>query len=229
MVFQSLGMFFVPTLIFLDLSKRKRQFLGLTSPAALHTIVAVLVMIVALPIIDIIVVWNEGLQVPDRLGGEWMRELEEDARSSGNAILGPPGQGLWRNLLLMALLPAISEEFFFRGALLQLMRKSRLRWHGAIWVSAFVFSVVHLQAYGFVPRLLLGAMFGYMAYWSGSLWVPVLAHLVHNAIYVFLWYAQPEWADPTMDGYVLLVSGSLTTALLWLAWRYSPQVEKRSK
>jgi len=60
--------------------------------------------------------------------------------------------------------------------------------HAAIWVTAFIFSAIHVQFYGFLPRILLGAAFGYMAVWSGSLWLPILAHFINNAVGVIAFY-----------------------------------------
>ena len=60
--------------------------------------------------------------------------------------------------------------------------------HLAIWVSAALFSALHLQFFGFLPRLVLGAMFGYMLEWSGTLWLPVIAHFVNNAAAVIAYY-----------------------------------------
>ena len=76
--------------------------------------------------------------------------------------------------------------------------------HIAIWITAFIFSAVHMQFYGFVPRMLLGALFGYMFVWTGSLWVPVLMHFVNNGIAVVVNYLidnqglasdSKNWAD----------------------------------
>jgi membrane protease YdiL (CAAX protease family) len=90
--------------------------------------------------------------------------------------------------IIIAVLPAIGEEFTFRGWLQPAFEKATGNPHIAIWVSAFLFSAFHFQFFGFVPRLLLGAMFGYMMYWSGNLWVPIVAHFVNNGFSVVMMY-----------------------------------------
>jgi len=113
------------------------------------------------------------------------------------------------NLLLMALLPALSEETLFRGTLQQMMYKGtssistsnnspNTKQHVAVWVSAILFSAIHFQFYGFVPRMLLGVLFGYLLLWSGSLWLPILAHFTNNAMAVILYniyYMQGKNVD----------------------------------
>ena len=82
---------------------------------------------------------------------------------------------------MIAVLPAIGEEFLFRGVFMRLF----IRWfknnHAGVWMAAFIFSAIHMQFYGFIPRLLLGAAFGYLFIWTNNIWVPVAAHFVQNA------------------------------------------------
>jgi membrane protease YdiL (CAAX protease family) len=87
---------------------------------------------------------------------------------------------LFVNLLVMALLPAVCEEMMFRGWLQRALGQS-VDYHTAIWVSAIVFSAIHFQFYGFIPRMLIGAALGYLYYYTGSLWAPIIAHFTNNA------------------------------------------------
>ena len=87
------------------------------------------------------------------------------------------------SILIIGLLAGFSENFF-RGALQRLLSTAGRNIHVAVWLTAFIFSAVHMQFYGFVPRMLLGAMFGYMAVWSGSLWIAVIAHATNNSLVV---------------------------------------------
>jgi hypothetical protein len=100
--------------------------------------------------------------------------------------------GLIVNLLLMALLPALAEELTFRGILQRLIGKKQedkgIVPHMAIWVTAIVFSAIHMQFYGFIPRMLMGALFGYVFVWTGSLWVPIVMHFVNNGMAVLVYY-----------------------------------------
>ena len=109
--------------------------------------------------------------------------------------------GLLINVGLIALLPAISEELTFRGVLQQLChgdawQEGRAKWkiHMGIWVAAFIFSAIHLQFYGFIPRMLMGAMFGYAFVRTGSLWVPIVMHFTNNFMVVVVNYALDQYA-----------------------------------
>ena len=131
---------------------------------------------------------------------EWMKAREEEATVLTERFLQADSLGgLLVNIGLMALLPALAEEMSFRGVLQGVMSRQRSAIslqpsaislqrsevsHAAIWVTAFIFSAIHVQFYGFVPRMLMGAMFGYVLAWTGSLWVPIVMHFVNNGVAV---------------------------------------------
>ena len=116
-----------------------------------------------------------------------MKQMEESADSISETLFGNLTNGtLFVNIIVMAALPAICEEFLFRGTLQNLLEKKSSKPHLAIWITAIIFSAIHLQFYGFIPRMLLGAYLGYLLYWSRSLWLPVLAHFLHNALSILV-------------------------------------------
>ena len=92
------------------------------------------------------------------------------------------------NLLMMAVLPAIAEEVFFRGGLQRLFRQATGNADISIIVSSIVFSSIHMQFSGFIPRLVLGMLFGYMFYWSRNLWVPIVCHMIYNGYQIVLYF-----------------------------------------
>jgi membrane protease YdiL (CAAX protease family) len=94
------------------------------------------------------------------------------------------------NLFIIAILPAVGEEFFFRGVLQKILIKLFKSGHVGIWVTAFIFSAIHFQFFGFVPRFILGLIFGYLFFWSGTLWLPVISHFINNAVPVIMAYIQ---------------------------------------
>ena len=103
-------------------------------------------------------------------------------------------------LIGVALVPAIFEEYLFRGAIQPLMAKWTGNIHAGIWMSAFMFSFIHFQFFGLLPRMLLGAMFGYLLIWSGSIYTSMLAHFANNATVVAAAYILgPEWIDDNLD------------------------------
>ena len=155
---------------------------------------AVAIMVCAIPGINLLADLNGRIQLPESLASieQKMRAMEEAATALTERFLQADSiGGLLINIGLMALLPAIAEEFSFRGTLQQILansQKPKAKSHIAIWVTAIVFSAVHMQFYGFVPRMLMGAMFGYMFVWTGSLWVPVIMHFVNNGMAVVVYY-----------------------------------------
>ncbi len=138
---------------------------------------------------------NKGMHLPSSL-----KELEQTLRSMEDAALQTSGlllsgKGAFRlilNLVVVGGFAAVSEELFFRGALQQFLQEKYPKGHLGVWIAAFVFSVVHFQFYGFLPRLLLGVLLGYLFLYTRTLWAPILFHFINNALIVVLYYF---WGD----------------------------------
>lgn len=163
---------------------------------------------------------------PEVLKGieQWMRKMEDEGAKTTAAILKMKSIGDFLiTLFIIAIVPAICEEFLFRGAL----QRTFLRWiknpHVAIWISAIIFSTIHFQFYGFFPRLFLGAAFGYIYFWTGSLWYTIFAHFLNNGFAVGMaWYFQKNNLPLNNDEeipiqwYGYIISAILTLALFKL-------------
>ena len=214
--FQSAAMFLLPPLCMAYLwSKQPLEWLkvkGERLKVKSEGVWAVLLMLVALPAINLLAHINEQMALPAFLEPleAWMKTQEETAKNLTDQFMHVTTfGGLIINLLLMAVLPAISEELTFRGVLMNLfkVKGERLKVKGesvphlAIWCSAILFSAIHLQFYGFVPRMLMGALFGYMLVWTGSLWTPILMHFTNNAMAVILYFVslRAGWDIEMMD------------------------------
>lgn len=151
---------------------------------------AILFIIIAIPAIDTLAQLNTNIHLPNFLSDieKWMRETEAQTTTITEQLLSATTiKGLIANITIIALAAAISEELLFRG-FLQKIFEERFNHHVAIWATAFIFSAIHFQFLGFIPRMFLGASFGYMAVWSQSLWVPILAHFINNGIGVVVAY-----------------------------------------
>lgn len=141
------------------------------------------VLICSIPVMNYIITWNENIQLPESMStiAAMMKEGEENAQKLVQILVGGGNVGsLIMTLLIVAVLAGFSEEIFFRGTIQRLFITSKWNIHIAIWVTAFIFSAIHFQFFGFFPRLLLGAFFGYVMRWSGSLWPAVFAHIANN-------------------------------------------------
>ena len=153
------------------------------------------------------------------------------------------GVSIWLLVFSMAIVPAISEELVFRGILQPLFGRMTRNIHVGIWTSAFVFSVIHMQFYGFLPRLFLGAILGYLVIWSGSLWTAVFAHFVNNALAVVMYKTYGSLETPEdaalSQWYGYLISGLVFAGLVvwfirhskwpWMSFEYLGIVENKIK
>lgn len=213
---QTIGTFLLPPVLcawIWDEHHAPFRWLGLRSSANWQTIVlATLAMVCAIPAINLLADLNSRVELPKSL--EFIEQIlkaqEEAAAELTERFLAADNLlTLLLNIGLLALLPALAEELSFRGTLQQIISPVSgpsqgivsVRTHVAIWVTAFIFSAVHLQFYGFVPRMLMGAMFGYVFVWTGSLWVPMVMHFTNNGIAVLAYYLigpegqEKSWAD----------------------------------
>ncbi len=191
---QHLGIFVVPPFVAAYIfSKKPGNYLGAenVNNNILLFVVAVGIILFAIPIINYTGVINSELKLPASLSGfeAKIKAAEESAAKMTEAFLNVHTfGGLLINLIIVALLPAVGEEFLFRGVLLKLLKEWTKNKHAAILITAFLFSAVHFQFYGFLPRFLLGALFGYLFIWSGNIWIPVTVHFVNNGLAVILYY-----------------------------------------
>ena len=150
----------------------------------LYGIIALLAL---LPIVGVLNEWNQGISFPDALAPleQWMREAEDAATELQERFLsGTSYLDLIINIVIMAITPAICEELLFRGVLQNQLEKWFKNAHIAVWVAAIIFSAIHFQFYGFLPRMVLGAALGYLLVYGKSLWLPIVAHCVNNSLAV---------------------------------------------
>lgn len=191
---QSIGIFFVPPLVLAFIwSNKPAGWLKVNrAPSFGNALLVIVTMWSALPAINLIGEWNDGIELPEALAGmeTAMRAMELKAKAMTERLLIMENPGaLLLTLGLVAVIPALGEELFFRATIQQLL-VSKTGKHIAVWLTAIIFSFIHFQFYGFIPRMLLGAIMGYMMVWSGSLWYPVLAHFVNNATVVVFYFLE---------------------------------------
>lgn len=141
------------------------------------------------PLMHLVSEWNAQMSLPETLRDveQWMQDKEESMKVLFERVIMVDSIPLLLlNIVVLALLPAIAEEFYFRGTLFHILNRLFNNNHLTVWIVAIVFSAIHLQFYGFFPRMLLGAFFGYMLVWAKNIWVPVFAHFVNNAMVTIL-------------------------------------------
>lgn len=201
---QAIFLFIVPALLMAMTSTRlPATLLGLDRRPPLRAILIILItMAASVPFMNRVIEWNEGLQLPASMASleEQLKLMEEEARATTSLLLGGTSIGaLIVSILIVGVMAGLSEELFFRGALQRVIGSTRVGRHAAVWIAAIVFSFMHFQFYGFVPRLLLGLFFGYLLLWSGCLWLSVIAHAFNNALAVTVTWLGERSASGGLD------------------------------
>jgi uncharacterized protein len=150
-------------------------------PSLYHVILGIALLLFSIPLVQYSYAINKALPLAD-----WMRSMESQTAEAikGLLIMDSPLEFIG-NLLVIAILPALGEELVFRGILQpQLQKITESPW-SAILITALIFSAIHMQFEGFLPRFLLGVVLGWLYWQTRNLWVPILAHLFNNGVQVF--------------------------------------------
>ena len=195
-------------------------------------IVVALLVIIFMFFDALIIEWNQGIIFPETLKGieKWMKSSEEtagemtkfltDFKSSSQFVVA---------MIVVAVLAGISEELLFRGVLQNITLRASGNPHVAIWFAAIIFSSIHMQFYGFFPRMLLGALFGYLYYWTKNIWVPIFAHFINNGFTLSMAYLYATKTveiniEDTKSVPLTMALGSLLLTTLILRWFWMKRV-----
>src|SRR5690606_10196055 len=160
-------------------------------------LLTIFIVIAFMTVNSIFIEWNAKMELPEFLRGfeAWAKRLEEQAEVLTQMMTRFDNKvDLGLALIVIAVVPAVGEELLFRGLIQNQLGGITKNAHVAIWLAAIIFSAFHFQFYGFVPRMLLGALFGYLYYWSGNLLVPIFAHLMNNGLTLILLYMYQHGA-----------------------------------
>lgn len=213
----SVTIFLLPALFFglIVYLSRPLYHLGLRPPVKTSMFwMAVLCVMACFPLVSLLGDINHSLPLP-----KWMVDLEKDTSKQMTAFL--KADNAWQlivNVFIMAFLPALGEELAFRGALQTVMiRIFKNAWTGII-VTAIIFSALHMQFLGFLPRAFLGIVLGAIYWYSGSLWTTILAHFVYNGVQVVGVAYAPEYIEknPTVPVFYSIVSALIVCYVIWL-------------
>lgn len=231
----SISTFILPAWYMQSLTEGKFNYFQTKKTSIYQYVLVFAILLSFIPCMSLISHLNMQMKLPSWLQGleQWM--LQEELRLgelTKLVILDSSISGLLVNLLIMAVIPAIGEELIFRGCLQRILGHWLRNPHACIWLVAIIFSAIHLQFYGFLPRMLLGALFGYLYYWSQNIWLPILGHFINNASATFMAFQGVragksfeelnafEWQDT----YIYIASLILTTIFVMVYYKNSKQV-----
>ncbi|MDE7386481.1 MAG: CPBP family intramembrane metalloprotease [Muribaculaceae bacterium] len=204
-LFQAIFIFIVPALVTAVLStKLPATMLAIDHKPKLYpTLLIILALATAIPTMNMIIEWNNNLKLPESMASleATLRSLEESAAAATQILMGTNSVGSFIvTLLIVGVMAGLSEELFFRGALQRILTSGRLNPQVAVWVAAFIFSFLHFQFFGFVPRLLLGIFFGYILLWGNNLWYCIIAHATNNILAVTaMWLGEQKGTSVNLD------------------------------
>ena len=222
--------FVLPPMLYAMLVKEEPMTaLGLKKVTYHWFVIGIAMMYAILPLNNIFAEWNAGLKLPESMSGieEMMRSMQESATELTERMLNVNNiGGLIINLIMIAGLAALGEELLFRSIIQTSLIKICRNAHIGIFLASAIFSFIHFEFYGFIPRLVLGLLMGYMFYYSRSIWVPMAMHFVNNGTAVVLYYLNNIGiinVDVDTFGQTgvlpLIMSIVIMIALFWLAIR----------
>ena len=222
-IVQSVGLFIIPPFIIGYLYEGNAySFLTLDQKITPKVILIGLAAVLASgPLVGYLGDLNSQMHFPESMSGieNWMRSMEDNADELISHFLATKTiWGVLFNIFMIAVIPALGEELLFRGVIQKILTRMTKNYHWGIWIAAFLFSALHMQFYGFVPRMILGALFGYLLVFTGSIWLPILAHFLNNLVGVLSISAE-NGGNETMDSlnhYADSISTSPVLAVLSL-------------
>ena len=188
-----------------------------------------------------VIEWNKSINFPEFMNSfeNWAFNKEKELEKI--TIFLVSFENNWEflfGILSIALIPGICEEYLFRGVLQKNFYLISKNIHIAVWLSAFFFSALHLQFYGFFPRMLLGVLFGYIYYWSGSIVYPMIAHIFNNFFSLTIFYFSQKGllnenfevsinSSPKIPMVLIIISVVLFIGFMYLLRKYFLDNEKR--
>lgn len=186
------------------------------------SLIGCVAFVAIIPVIDIVTQWNNALHLPESMSDieQYIRNLGLQSEEMVAMFLEQDGGILLllANIVVMAVVPAVCEEFIFRGAMQQTCAKWFGNHHWAILLTAAVFSIIHFDLFNFMPRFLMGLLLGYIYYYSGTIWASVMAHFTNNALVVFMYYffgaESVEISTPGQANVWLILASVVLTSIV---------------
>jgi len=197
----SIGTFILPAFLFSFLFAGDiYSYYGFRNPVyTIPLLLTILMMVSVIPFVNYTAELNLRMEIPIKALDRILRSLEGDVEEMMVAFTATKSLwGLMVNLLMIGVIAAVGEELIFRGVLQRLMIGMVKNVHLAVLITAFLFSAFHFQFFSFLPRFVLGLVLGYLMYYGRSIWYPILAHFVNNAMGVIYYYFSSRGSTDDM-------------------------------
>jgi len=137
---------------------------------------------------------------------------------------------MWMTLIVASVFPALFEEFWFRGVLYTGYRAGGVTILKTAVITALFFGLIHSNLHQALYAFLIGVLYAYMVYYTGSILAPILGHFINNGIHSVLVYIEPyvQWADNMAEtpGTFLLIMGIASLVMLPVIWLCLKQFKK---
>lgn len=196
-VVSSVFIFALPVFIYAYLNQEKTfASNGLNALPKIDLLALVVpITLLSLPFIAAMLAYNQGIKLPSYFSH--LEQYLKDSESSNESLIKKllvmnNGFDLAVNVFVIAIVPALVEELFFRGCLQRILTSLYNNVHVGIIITAIIFSFIHFQFYGFLPRMILGILFGYLFVWTNNLWYSIFAHFINNGLQVLMVYLYQQ-------------------------------------
>ena len=184
--------FVLPPIVYALLIKENPfKSLGFNKTTITWLFLGVAMMYAILPLNSVFAEWNANIKFPDSMTDfeRFLQDMQERATEIMERFVNVTSiGGLILNLFMIAGLAALGEELLFRSIIQTSLIKICKNAHIGIIIASAIFSIIHMEFYGLLPRFVLGMLLGYMYYYSRSIWIPIAMHFANNGTIVFLYY-----------------------------------------
>lgn len=191
--FTQVVVFILPAYIYLKVQKKPIiETLDLNKKSSLRSFIyGVGLLLLSLPVVDLLNKVNQNMVLPQSWATleAFLKTMESQALLMTETMLNTTSMfGLFNVIVVMALMPALSEEILFRAIIQKAFCRALKNPHIAIIVTSIIFSAIHFQFYGFLPRFFIGLILGYTYFYTRNLWIPIMIHFLNNATSVVLYF-----------------------------------------
>lgn len=235
---QGIFLFLIPATCYSFLfADTKGEFLTKSSLNSKTLCLAILLIFSINPLVETINYYNDLITLPASMSDleQFFRETKESSEKTLKLLFEDKSiSSLLINIFIIAVIPGVVEELFFRGCLQRSLLLASKNTHVAIWITAIIFSILHFQLAGLFPRIILGAVLGYIYAWTKNIWAPILVHIIHNASIVFVaqmlldtdFYKKISIEDYSIGNAGIVALLSLAVSITILFFMYKNRVKE---